>query len=318
LGVGSEMKSIHFKKKHFIFFIIFTKVLIFFVVIFQSKFKTHFESKLELSIVIITKELYKEGHLISPSICPNADEAIKLLVVVFSAPDHQEARQAIRETWGNSETRGIAVAFIIGIVDQKINDTITAEILKYDDIIQGNFMDSYFNLTLKTISMLEWVEKNCQSTKFILKVDDDVFINIPKLLEIIKTKRKETRTIFGRLAVNWPPHRETSSKYYLDYKYFQPNVFPDFTTGPAYLMTSDCVSDLFAKSLNLTFMPKLEDVYITGLVAQEMNITRTLVKEFVNERGRMYLANVKRSISFHDIRPAEQYVMWKMIRSDET
>ena len=197
-------------------------------------------------------------------------------------------------------------------MNSSVNAKISAENFIYDDIIRANFVDSYINLTLKTISMLEWVKNKCPKALFILKVDEDVFINIPNLLKFIESKQSEKRTIFGRLAVNWLPFRNKASKYYLSYEKYKLEVFPNFTTGPAYLMTSDCVADLFDKALNLPFIPKLEDVYITGLVAQEVNITRTFVPEFVNERKVLTEYNVKKAISLHEITPFEQFYAWKL------
>jgi len=55
----------------------------------------------------------------------------------------------------------------------------------YDDLIVANFMDSYDNLTLKTMSALEWVDTYCNQSEFVLKTDDDMFINVPNLLSFI-------------------------------------------------------------------------------------------------------------------------------------
>lgn len=44
----------------------------------------------------------------------------------------------------------------------------------YDDIVVANFMDSYDNLTLKTMASLEWVDTYCNQSEHILKTDDDM------------------------------------------------------------------------------------------------------------------------------------------------
>lgn len=146
-----------------------------------------------------------------------------------------------------------------------MDDVIAAENYMYNDIIRGRFVDSYNNLTLKTISMLEWVDDNCPKASFILKTDDDMFINVPKLLQFVEKKQSDKRTIYGRLAKKWKPIRNKKSKYYVSPEQYRPPIFPAFTTGPAYLMTRDCVKDLYNKALNETYL-KLEDVYTTGIV----------------------------------------------------
>jgi Galactosyltransferase len=59
------------------------------------------------------------------------------------------------------------------------------------------------------------------------------------------------------------PIRNKKSKYYVSVEQFKPMTFPQFTTGPAYLITRDCVKDLYNKALNLTYL-KLEDVYLVS------------------------------------------------------
>lgn len=262
---------------------------------------------------IITRDLYESGHLDSPDICPDSGETIKLLIVITSAPVHREARLAIRQTWGHFGTRrDIAIAFLVGAAGQSTDDAIVAENYMYNDIIRGRFVDSYNNLTLKTISMLEWVDEHCSRASFVLKTDDDMFINVPKLLQFTEKKHADKRTIYGRLAKKWKPIRNKKSKYYVSLEQYKPAIFPQFTTGPAYLMTSDCVSDLYHKALNLTYL-KLEDVYTTGIVAQEVSVKRVLVNEFLNRRIAFNACNIKKSISLHMIKPTEQFDLWKKL-----
>ena len=54
------------------------------------------------------------------------------------------------------------------------------------DIIQENFLDSYNNLTLKSILMLKYVKNNCENkVKYVMKCDDDTFINVPNLIHVL-------------------------------------------------------------------------------------------------------------------------------------
>lgn len=125
---------------------------------------------------VITRDIYESGHIDSPLICPDKGEAVKLLIIITSAPVHREARLAIRQTWGHFGTRrDIAIAFLVGAAGQSLDDAIVAENYMYNDLIRGRFVDSYNNLTLKTISMLEWVDEYCPKASFVLKTDDGKF-----------------------------------------------------------------------------------------------------------------------------------------------
>lgn len=51
------------------------------------------------------------------------------------------------------------------------------EHLLYGDIIRQEFLDTYNNLTLKTIMAFKWVIEFCPNARYIMKTDTDVFIN---------------------------------------------------------------------------------------------------------------------------------------------
>lgn len=56
----------------------------------------------------------------------------------------------------------VKVAFLVGqTLNNETQQRIVAESDMYGDIIQESFIDSYNNLTLKTIMMLKWVNGTC-------------------------------------------------------------------------------------------------------------------------------------------------------------
>lgn len=183
--------------------------------------------------------------------------------------------------------------------------------MMYADIIRGNFVDSYNNLTLKTISALEWTHWHCPLAKFVLKTDDDMFINMPKLMEFIDTLR-EKRKIYGRRAEKWIPVRNKRSKYFISKVQYGGKYFPVFTTGPAYLLTGDIVAELYAQSLATPYL-KLEDVLMTGIVADLLGIERINVKEIANIRMKPWACRIRSSITVHMVEPNEQFDLWKKL-----
>jgi hypothetical protein len=241
-------------------------------------------------------------------------ESLRLLILITSAPTHRDQRLAIRQTWGHySIRRDVTIGFILGNSgSSNIEDQLQAENYMYGDLVQGHFVDSYNNLTLKTISMLEWVTEFCPNVTFVLKTDDDMFINVPKLLQFIEKHHTEKRSIYGRLAKKWKPIRNKKSKYFVSPQQYFPPIFPHFTTGPAYLMTSDIIFDLYRKALEQTYL-KLEDVYTTGIVAHKLNIKRIHVNEFLNRRIPFNKCNIKNAISLHMIKSNEQFDLWKKL-----
>ncbi|XP_075152150.1 uncharacterized protein LOC142226142 [Haematobia irritans] len=272
---------------------------------------------------IPTQQIYEPGHMNEEidieQICPNKGNKLKLLILITSAQTHTEARLAIRQTWGHFGTRrDVSTAFVLGrTTNATISEALTQENMIYGDLIRGHFIDSYNNLTLKTLSSLEWVDQHCPKTKYILKTDDDMFINVPKLLQFLDAHSKDKRVIYGRLAKKWKPIRNKKSKYYISTGQFNAAVFPPFTTGPAYVLTSDIVHELYQKSLEQVYL-KLEDVFTTGIVAQLLGIKRVHVNEFLNRRIAFNPCNIRKSISVHMIKANEQFDLWKKLLDQTT
>ncbi|KAH8392569.1 hypothetical protein KR215_011799 [Drosophila sulfurigaster] len=274
---------------------------------------------------ITTDKIYESGHLNEEidleRICPLNGTKTRMLILITSAQTHADARMSIRQTWGHYGTRrDIGMAFVLGRgTNETVNQALTDENYMYGDLIRGNFIDSYNNLTLKTISSLEWADQHCNHAQYILKTDDDMFINVPKLLNFVKQleKHKNKRLIFGRLAKKWKPIRNKKSKYYVSTDQFPAAVFPSFTTGPAYVMTGDIVHDLYVRSLKTVYL-KLEDVFTTGIVAQSLGIERLHVNEFVNRRISFNPCNIRNAISVHMIKSNEQFDLWKKLLDQTT
>jgi hypothetical protein len=260
------------------------------------------------------------GHSIAVAEkCPDFGKFMDLVIIIMSAPTHIEARTAIRQTWGHfGQRRDISILFMLGsTADPKFERNLEREQDMYGDIIRGRFIDSYTNLTLKTISTLEWVDSYCSEVKFVLKTDDDMFINVPRLASFINKHRHDKNVVFGKLAKKWKPVRSKSSKYFVSIAQYKKPFYPDFCTGPAYLMSSDVVHNLYEGALNETFL-KLEDVFVTGIVANKLGIKRIHANEFLNRKIPHSPCNVQRGISIHMVKYSEQFDLWKKLLDGKT
>ncbi|KAJ8664956.1 hypothetical protein QAD02_006618 [Eretmocerus hayati] len=264
--------------------------------------------------------IYPSGHTVSvPEKCPDFGKFMDLMIIIMSAPNHFEARTAIRQTWAHyGQRRDIGLVFMLGSTnDARFESSLEKEQDIYGDIVRGRFIDSYLNLTLKTMSTLEWVDTYCSEVKFVLKTDDDMFINVPRLLAFIYKHKADTNVIFGKVAKRWKPVRSKTSKYYISPAQYRPPFYPDFCTGPAYLMSSDVVSKLYINSLQETFL-KLEDVFMTGIVASKLGIKRSHASEFHNKKISYSPCNVQRAISIHMVKYSEQFDLWKKLLDGKT
>ncbi len=119
---------------------------------------------------------------------PNKNETkLFYLIYIHSAPSNVERRQAIRNTWAQEGTLSdseVRLVFVLGLPSgdattvAKIQSDVIEESKQHGDIIQMEFIDSYKNLTFKATSILKWIVTFCPHADYIIKADDDVFINI--------------------------------------------------------------------------------------------------------------------------------------------
>ncbi|XP_068208423.1 beta-1,3-galactosyltransferase 1-like [Palaemon carinicauda] len=259
-------------------------------------------------------EKYESGFSVShEELCINNGRDLKVLVLITTAPDHEKHRTAVRQTWGHfAIRRDVVMAFVVGrTTNANIQSNIDKENEIYGDIIQANFIDHYANLTLKTVSMFEWVKTYCSESHFVLKTDDDMFINMPLLLTFIDSKKNDRRVMYGRLAKGWKPVRNKKSKYYIDVATYKKTKYPDFLTGPAYLFTSDIVDDIYQKALGTTFFV-LEDVLVTGIVGESLRIRRVGDSRFRNEKIKLTdSCALMKTVSIHMVKYEEQFDIYK-------
>ena len=199
---------------------------------------------------------------------------IFLLILVNSALEHKKEREVIRETWGSvKEYSGaqIRTVFLVGECTQpktkstwQLNERLKAESDIHGDIVKGNFIDKYANLTYKTVMGLYWVNIYCSRSSFVMKTDDDVSINLYKLVdflqEISQTPSILSHFYFGRCEQDFPV-RSRSSKWYISFSDYEYKLYPPYCRGPGYVFSNEDASHIYSATSKVPFI-WMEDVYI--------------------------------------------------------
>lgn len=62
-----------------------------------------------------------------------------------------------------------------------LQESLESENDQYHDIVQGSFRDAYRNMTYKHVMSLKWALYFCPRVRYVLKTDDDIFVNTPVL-----------------------------------------------------------------------------------------------------------------------------------------
>lgn len=211
--------------------------------------------------------------LLRPS-CDN--QSYFLLVYVHSSPGNLKNRLLIRETWASYLKTGARTVFIVGLsTSSEINKLISLESSIYNDIVQADFIDSYRNLTYKGITALKWITEYCKNVDYVLKLDDDIVVNIFVLirhLNYIQSKNElEPKSIMCNLHRKMKVIRDKKSKWYLSKEEFKDDYFGKYCSGSAFLLSGDLPPLMYRKSLKTDFF-WVDDYFITGILAKALKV----------------------------------------------
>ncbi|XP_011257775.1 beta-1,3-galactosyltransferase 5 [Camponotus floridanus] len=211
---------------------------------------------------------------------PSCNATFLIWIITSYAGDPSD-RSALRRAYINEElqTLGIERVFLLGKLndDAKKRTHVSQEALldesrRFHDILQGDFLDTYRNLTCKHLMGLRWATNNCKHARYIMKMDDDIVVNIYDLLEKLHSGIIEKDSLAGYIMKNMVPVRELANKWYVSQTEYADNIYPDFVSGWLYITNSQVTSQLinYAKSSHKYFW--IDDVFVTGILRKDLNI----------------------------------------------
>ncbi len=223
---------------------------------------------------------------ISPdSLCQND---VFLVIAVCSAVQRVNFRNAIRETWGTFAQKRhlpIKIVFILGLPQEsypEFQSVINAENSKHGDIIQLNLVDNPSNLSLKTLGVFQWMNTFCTNSQFLMKTDDDLYINFPALLRKVKDIPPRSKVILGHMIQGARPITNRNDPWYNPPGFYKNRTYPNYVSGSAYVFPTFLTSALLEQSRKIPVF-WLEDIFITGILARKANIS------LVNSDGFLYM-----------------------------
>ncbi|KAL3851937.1 hypothetical protein ACJMK2_015629 [Sinanodonta woodiana] len=220
---------------------------------------------------------FRSKYLLNnPIICAGFPHNLTFLILVHSAVQYFHKRKALRETWANPlllTEHSSRLVFIVGRTENSfIQRHLEDEERVHKDIVQGDFIDDYHNLTHKAVLGHRWIQEHCQNTKFVLKVDDDVVINIFKLIEdVLPVLSNSSNTIACRVRKTVTVDRR--GKWAVSYDYFPGYVNYPFELCPgAFALMPLQTSLMLFRASHVTPFIWLDDVYVYGILIKIANI----------------------------------------------
>ncbi|XP_040284384.1 UDP-GlcNAc:betaGal beta-1,3-N-acetylglucosaminyltransferase 7 [Bufo bufo] len=256
---------------------------------------------------------------------------IDLLIVVKSIITQHDRRDAIRKTWGKEkEVKGkkIRTIFLLGTAMKEEERANYQKLLDfenqiYGDILQWDFLDSFFNLTLKEVHFLKWTTTYCQDVSYIFKGDDDVFVSPNNILDFLEGNN--TPDLFvGDVLYKARPIRRKENKYYIPESMYSKNLYPPYAGGGGFIMAGSLVKRLLKASETLDLYP-IDDVYL-GMCLEVIKVKPILHEGFKtfgivrNKNSKMNKEPCfyRSMLVVHKLLPAELLQMWELVHSNLT
>ncbi|KAM8875174.1 N-acetyllactosaminide beta-1,3-N-acetylglucosaminyltransferase 3-like isoform 1-T2 [Spinachia spinachia] len=267
-----------------------------------------------------------------PDKCGGADKSAEvfLLLVIKSSPVNYDRREVLRKTWAKERLHdGVWIRRIFlsgtmytGFEKARLNKLLELEQREYNDILQWDFNERFYNLTLKQVLFLQWMERNCPNVRFLFNGDDDVFANTNNMvvyLQGLKDNDGGKHLYTGHLIQNVGPIRSSSSKYFIPVQVQESNTYPPYCGGGGFLLSGFTASVIYKMSKSITILP-IDDVYM-GMCLAKAGLSPS--SHMGVKTAGLYIPSgkldgydpcyYKEVLLVHRFLPAHLYLMWNSV-----
>ena len=238
------------------------------------------------------------------SFCEGVPNYPKIVIVVHSRPNNQLQRTLIRQTWGSVKSledgSSVKLLFVLGnqrfysdksefkLNYEKNYDlrnvgkgtpvSNLVEAIRFNDILIGDFHDTYHNLTIKHELGIRWAAENCAETSLLLKADDDAFIDLHGLTRFLNrtlgTMDPQNTIACDVIPEGTAPRR--SGKWKVSYLEYPSEKYPRYCSGLAYVLSMDAAKKLLSK-VETSIWLWVDDVWMTGILAEDLKLSYILL-----------------------------------------
>lgn len=252
-----------------------------------------------------------------------------LLMIIKSVATQHDRREVIRKTWGKEQVidgKRVKTLFLLGkpsSVAERANHQklVEYEDYIYGDILQWDFLDSFFNLTLKETHFLKWFHTYCPSVRYVFKGDDDVFVSVDNIFKFLEGNQAKNLFV-GDVMVKAQPIRRKENKYYIPLALYNKTHYPPYAGGGGFLMDGNLARRLYLVADTLELYP-IDDVFL-GMCLEVLQVTpikHNAFKTFGLVTNKSSKLNrepcfFKSMIVVHKLLPSDLMHMWHMVNSD--
>ena len=256
--------------------------------------------------------------------------SVSLFIFIYSLPANVKGRQMIRQTWLDPSLFGGEVVQHVFLLGQCLSSN-RADVLEeariYNDIVVIDMRESFCSLTLKGIVGLHFASSFCPNAKFVLKTDDDMFVNmflLQSTLSAMVANKQTESIIMGHIWYHARVFR--TGRYAVSRLQYPGKTYPPFCSGSGFIMSMDVTKTLYQLAMQdpSGVLLHLDDPYITGVLADRAKLThiqlhgsylvsRTDYTDYLDEDLNRYLFLHIHDVDTVDVSPQQHLDLWQRL-----
>ena len=168
------------------------------------------------------------------------------------------------------------------------DNPVRIESVIFDDILQFDIEESYFNNTFKVLALYEWLWKRCSKARYLFKMDDDVFFNLVLFLNETLPNKVNATSLYGFVSVGGKVQYRAHNKQYVPKDIYPYRRFHfTYVYGFAIFSSVQVVIDIHALASCLRGL-YVDDVWLNGyimhLLGHPKEDLHKLNAEIINKR----------------------------------
>lgn len=250
-------------------------------------------------------------------IAPELLSTTQTLMVIYSRNNAEsiDIRRAIRDTWANkSQLNNLDIQVIFALsrpIKRQDSSNLKEEMKTFNDLLLIDHVDSYRNLTLKTLMVLSWFSRLSNRVSGLVKCDDDVLVNVTNIMAAIEAAKLEHADFILGYQLEGIPTRQWDRKWYVPYSVYGKDLFPAFVSGTTYALTKGAASRLVCEAPHQDYV-YLEDVFFTGICRAAAGVPIVHTGAIYPAGGAIF--NVwKGCVSIHGFEPGMMREAWNIL-----
>lgn len=209
----------------------------------------------------------------------NLNQLISALIIIHSYVSNDHVRAAHRGAISSKEllAYGFKRVFLLGDIPKKeryITQTaIQNEANRFSDILQGNSIDAYRNLTYKHIMGLKYVATEAREAQYVIKMDDDTVFDPFRMHDYIRNidVDEDEYILKGFILSDQTVIREKYNKWFVTKDEFYEKTYPPYLSGWFYITNLKTSHDLVLSAETTDYF-WIDDIYVTGILAEQLSI----------------------------------------------